>query len=184
MREYEKTIPGSLILTVGNYQSWLLSDQAGQWRDDLHCCSRHLPTLIGTLTTRLGTTLAVIHFMLLALGGTRITKVSTQLARLLCELRSTTHQSRRRPADLRTVPICFDAVCHLSDIRFAQARIGTMLAGLGTLYTSVNARTIFFLSHFTSPSTRTVGGTVHRNLRQTACQACNSQWLACQKGVE
>lgn len=149
MREYEKTIPGSLILTVGNYQSWLLSDQAGQWRDDLHCRSRHLPTLIGALVTRLCALLAMIHFMFLALSGTCLTKVSTQFARLLGELRSTAHQSRRRPTDLRTVPVCFDAVCHLSDIRFAQTRIGTMLAGLGTLHTSVNTRTIFFLSHIT-----------------------------------
>jgi len=157
MRGHDEKNPGSQNGTAGMLHGWLLIDHVGQQSVGLSRCSRHLPTLIGTLATRLGTMLAMISIMLLTFSRTRITKISTQLARLLGELRSTTHQSRHRPADLCTVPICSNAVSHLSDMGFTQTRIGTLLAGLGTFHTSFNARTIFFLSHFTSPSMRTVG---------------------------
>jgi len=126
--------------------------QAGlQSTTDSGCRTCHLPTFLSTLATSLRTLLAVIRFVLLAFGGTGIAKLSTQLAGLLGELRSTAHQCGCRPADSGTVPIRSDAVRHVSDVGFAQAGVCTVFTGLSAINASVDTSPKFLLSHFHSP---------------------------------
>lgn len=77
--------------------------------------------------------MAMLHLVLLALGGAGITNLSKQLTCLGTEMGTARHQRRRGPAERSAVAVGSDTVRHLFNVAFPQAGVGAVLAGLGAI---------------------------------------------------
>jgi hypothetical protein len=94
----------------------------------------------------------MVDIMLSALGPTCLAHIGAQATNLLGELRTTAHESGRRPADIRAVLVKPDALGHHLHILLLETGVAAMLAFLGTTDTGVDARLKILMRHEFSPS--------------------------------
>jgi hypothetical protein len=107
----------------------------------------HLPTLVRATVARLGTSLAVFSFVLVALCATRVANVGTETAKFRGKLRIATHESCGIPTDRSAISIQANAFGHFFHIVFAQTGVSAMLALLGALNAGFNACSKFVVCH-------------------------------------
>jgi hypothetical protein len=98
----------------------------------------HCAALFGTLATGLDAESTVILVMVYAFGGALVADFRAQPTDVTREMRLAAHECRRHRADLCTVTTDTDAFGLRLDMRFAQARVGAMLARASALETGRN----------------------------------------------
>lgn len=81
----------------------------------------HCLTLVRTTFTCLGALLAMLHWMLAALGSALATDLSAEATKLRSEFRTTGHECRSGIAQVGAVAIKRDTADHGSDVRLLQA---------------------------------------------------------------
>lgn len=110
-------------------------------------CVRHLFAFLGAAFAGFRAFPAMIHVMLAAFGRATAADFGAMLANVPGFFRIARHQRSREPAEVRAIPIEFDAARHHFHIVFVQAGGCAMLAYRGTLIASLDAILIFFVGH-------------------------------------
>lgn len=103
-----------------------------------------MTAFLRTMAARLGTTLAMVIFMLAAFVGASIANLGTETADLTDEMGAAAHEGDADTARFRAIEADARAVRPV-----AQALVRTMVAFLGTLATSLDARLMMLMGHKT-----------------------------------
>jgi hypothetical protein len=130
----------------------------------------HLAAFFGAATTRLGTALTVCGLVRCAFLGAGLANFGTHAAKLGRELRAAAHPCGGHPTRVGTVTVQANALRHLGDITFAEARVGTVLTGLGTADAGFDAALVVLLSHDERPFRSRGLWYVGRHLKPTSQQ--------------
>jgi uncharacterized MnhB-related membrane protein len=99
----------------------------------------------------IGTPLTVVNFVFAAFSTARFTNVRTEGAELMNKLRAATHKGGSRKARFSTVSIETDALCHLGNVAFTEASVGTVLTLLCASQTGINTGLVFLVGHVNLP---------------------------------
>jgi hypothetical protein len=111
------------------------------------CCTGHFPACLRAFTTRVGTFLTVIHFVLCAFFAAGIANLGAELTNSFSELRAARHFSHRERADVGAATVEFDAARHHLYVFFVQAGGCAVFTGLHALVAGLDTVFVFFVGH-------------------------------------
>jgi len=110
-----------------------------------------LPALFRAAPARLRAPLAMLVFMLFALGAARVTDFGAQPAHVDGEPRIAAHPGSRGPTDFGAIAVQPDALSHVVHALLGQASGRTLFALLRTLDARFDARGVSMVKHDKSP---------------------------------
>lgn len=113
--------------------------------------SSHTAALLSAPTAGRCAALAVLHVVLFALDGARVTYCGAELAKLGCEPAAAAHVSRRQSADIRAISIEPDALGHGFDVIFFEARARAVLTFLCAFLAGFDAILVLLVGHSSHP---------------------------------
>lgn len=114
---------------------------------DLGQSCGHSSTLFRASGAFSSAALTVIGSMLAAFLTAGIADFRAHGANVLGKARSATHEGRRQPADRCTILVEANTFGHLLDVLFAETRLATVFAHLGTPYACCDAGLILYVWH-------------------------------------
>jgi hypothetical protein len=104
----------------------------------------HFSAFLRALAAGFSAILAMLSFVLRALGGARLADFCAQRTEPGSQITAARHHPHRKSADIRAVAIELDAASHFIYILLVQASHRAMLACRRACVTSINAALIFF----------------------------------------